>query len=116
MVQYLQGRFGIDQGEVMPFSDFENDGPMWAGTGTREVRSPIVFSVPFSMPPLVQLGVTMWDISETAAMRLDVASEAIEAGGFTLRMRTWGDSRIARLRVAWIAFGACRDEEMWEVD
>ncbi|WP_341211639.1 H-type lectin domain-containing protein [uncultured Limimaricola sp.] len=115
MAQYFQGNFGIDQGEVTPFSDFENNGPMWVGTGTREVRTRIPFEVAFALPPIVHVSVTMWDVAAEAATRLDVGAEEIDQKGFTLRVRTWSDSRIARVRVAWLAFGACRDDEMWEV-
>jgi hypothetical protein len=115
-MQRMRGSFGIAQGEVMPFSDFENGGPMWTGAGAREVRRRVVFDAPFTAPPVVHLGVTMWDVSNSASLRLDLSAEAIDAAGFELRVGTWADSRIARLRVAWIAFGPCRDEEMWEVD
>ena len=115
-MQLMTGSFGIDRGEVMPFSDFEDDGPMWAGTGAREVRCRVAFDQPFAGAPVVQLGVTMWDVSNAAALRLDVSAEAIDATGFVMRVSTWSDSRIARVRVGWIAFGACRDDEVWEVD
>ena len=29
--------------------------------------------------------------------------------------RTWGDTRVARMRIAWIAIGALSDEDDWDV-
>ncbi|MGR3465571.1 H-type lectin domain-containing protein [Limimaricola sp.] len=116
MARYVQSGFGIDQGELVPFEDFQTDGPMWTGSGAREVRRRVYFNVAFSQPPLVQLGVTMWDVSNDAPMRLDVRAEEIDRAGFILRTHTWSDSRIARVRVAWTAFGACYDDERWDID
>jgi hypothetical protein len=115
MMQHIQGNFGNDQGEVMPFSHFENDGPMWSGTGEREVCHRVTFAVPFARPPVVHVSVTMWDLAAEVAARLDIRSQKIDQEGFTLRAGTWSDSRIARLRLSWLAFGACRDDDMWEI-
>ncbi|EYD72632.1 H-type lectin domain-containing protein [Limimaricola hongkongensis] len=116
MARYMQGGFGIDQGELIPFDDFETGGSMWTGAGARELRRRVDFNLAFSQPPLVQLGVTMWDVSNAASMRLDVRAEEIARTGFVLRTHTWSDSRIARIRVAWTAFGACYDDERWDID
>ena len=42
---------GIDQGDTVLLSDFENDEEMWTGRGQRERRRRIGFSEPFRMPP-----------------------------------------------------------------
>ena len=38
---------GIDQGDTVLFSDFENDGEMWTGRGQRERRRRVKFTEPF---------------------------------------------------------------------
>ena len=47
--------FGIDQGEHIMFSDYENDGKMWSGTGTRHRKKMIVFSEPYLDAPAVHV-------------------------------------------------------------
>lgn len=115
MTHFIQGKIAIDQGELIPFSDFENDGPMWTGEGPREIRRVVAFGTPFATPPVVQVGFSMLDISNAAGARIDVTAEDIGRTGFVLRVGTWADSRIARVRVAWIAFGSCPDEDLWEI-
>ena len=35
---------GIDQGDLMLFSDYEDDGEMWTGEGARERVVPVIFA------------------------------------------------------------------------
>lgn len=107
---------GIDEGNVVLFSDFETDGPMWTGEGPRETRARVRFSEDFMAPPSVKVGLTMWDISNGANARADVSAEEVDTGGFEIRFRTWGDTRIARVRVGWQAIGPMKDDDMWEVE
>ncbi len=102
---------GIDQGSVVLFSDHEDGGPMWTGAGPRAVRRRIDFGDAFRAPPVVHVGLTMWDMDGDVNARCDLAAEAVEATGFTLVIRTWGDSRIARVRADWLALG-----EVWAAD
>jgi hypothetical protein len=107
---------GIDQGDLVLFSDFDIDGPMWTGEGPRESRARVQFSEAFHAPPAVKVGLTMWDISNGANARADVAAEEVTEHGFDLRFRTWGDTRIARVRIGWQAIGPMKDDEMWDVE
>jgi hypothetical protein len=106
---------GIDQGSVVLFSDFEDGGPMWSGGGPREVRRRIDFDGTFRAPPAVQVALTMWDIDGGPNARVDLTAEVVEAGGFTLVFRTWGDSRIARVRASWLALGEVWGEGDWRL-
>ena len=89
---------------------------MWAGTGPRERRQGVTFSEPFAAVPMVQVGISMWDMNGDTNQRADLRAEAITARGFDLVFRTWGDSRIARIRADWIAFGTVLGEDDWDVD
>ena len=111
----ISGPLGIEDGEIILFSDYEHDGPMWSGTGPREVRKPVVFKAPFSVPPSVRVWLTMVDISNEGNVRMDVQAEAVNAQGFAAVFRTWGDSKIARVRVAWQAIGELRQADDWDV-
>lgn len=107
---------GIEQGEVMLFSDFEDGGEMWTGSGPRERCKAVRFHEHFHRPPSVQAGVSLWDVDTQSAMRADISVRKITAKGFEIVFHTWGDTRLARLRVAWMAIGEARDDDAWEVD
>lgn len=108
-------RVGMAQGEVL-ISDVETDGPLWGGAGRRERRARVSFGERFRDAPLVQVSLTMWDIANAANARADVRAEEVTETGFAVALRTWGDTRIARVRVGWLAIGAApADEDDWEV-
>ncbi len=106
---------GIDQGSLILFADFEDNGPMWAGDGPREARQPVAFSEPFRSPPAVQVGLSMWDIADGTNQRADIKAENITPEGFDLVFRTWADTRIARVRADWMAIGEVADAGDWDV-
>lgn len=100
----------------MLFSDFAHGGVMWTGEGKRESRHAITFREGFVEPPAVIVGLSMWDMDNGTNARADISAENVGNGGFDLVFRTWGDSRIARVRADWTAIGAIRDEDDWDVD
>lgn len=114
MKRFESHPLGIDQGDVVLFSDFEDGGEMWAGTGPRECRRPVVFSRPFREAPVVQVSVSLWDVKTTTAFRAEVVARDVTAEGFDIVFRTWADTRIARIRAAWIAIGALPHGDDWE--
>lgn len=107
---------GILQGSRVLFSDFATDGVMWTGHGDRESRFHVAFPEPFRTPPAVMVGISLWDMDHRTNMRADLTAENITETGFQLVFRTWGDTRIARIRADWTAMGALRDEDDWEID
>lgn len=106
---------GVDQGEIVLFSDFEHDGEMWTGEGPRVIHAKVVFTTPFASIPAVKVGLTMWDMSNAANMRADIAAESVTPTGFSVAFRTWGDSKVARVRAGWMAIGELPDDELWEI-
>ena len=106
---------GIDQGDVILFSDFENGGEMWTGTGQRERRRRVSFSKIYKDVPTVQVAMSMWDLDNATPARLDLRAETITKDGFDLVLRTWGDTRIARARANWIAIGQLDNEDDWQL-
>lgn len=107
-------RVGLAQGEVV-ISDVETDGPLWGGAGRRERRASVRFGEAFREAPLVQVALTMFDLSNETNARADVRAEEVTETGFLVALRTWGDTRIARVRVGWLAIGPAPDEDDWEV-
>jgi len=107
---------GVDQGDVPLFADFEDGGEMWTGTGPRERRKPVRFSARFRASPAVQLSISLLDADTHAAIRMDLTAENITPEGFDIVVRTWLDTRIARMRVSWMAIGALPHEDDWDID
>jgi len=106
---------GIDTGEQVMFSDFEHDGEMWKGQGPRQSRHKVTFSQRFNSVPVVQVNLSMWDADSKTNLRGDLQAENVTRDGFELVFRTWGDSRVARIRASWIAIGPVGHEEEWDL-
>jgi hypothetical protein len=111
----FSGGIGIEQGARILFSDFAHDGAMWTGSGPREVRLQQQFKDPFLASPVVTVGISMWDIDHKTNSRVDISAENVTAGGFEIVFRTWGDTRVARIRADWMAIGQMQDEDVWDV-
>lgn len=109
-MRFTASELGISQGVVQIVSDFDIEGPFWTGTGDREARLRVEFPDRFHLPPTVQLGVVMWDSDSGSNQRGDLGAEHVTARGFDLVFKTWGDSRIGRLRVQWTAIGPMPDD------
>ncbi|MBI1417794.1 MAG: hypothetical protein GC146_11275 [Limimaricola sp.] len=116
MKQLRNHLIGVDQGDLILFSDFEHDGLMWTGNGPRQSRSRVTFSQPFRNAPAVHLSLSMWDMSNTTNARVDLQAEEVDGEGFVIQFRTWADTRVARVRVAWLAIGEVAHDDDWSVD
>ncbi|SDW71587.1 H-type lectin domain-containing protein [Ruegeria halocynthiae] len=115
MKKFQTHPIGIDQGETVLFSDFADGGDMWIGEGPRERRTAIRFNEPFRSVPIVQIGVALWDVDTSSALRAEVQAEGITPEGFDAVFRTWSDTRIARIRVTWTAIGEVAHEDDWDI-
>ncbi len=116
MKRISSGSFGIQQGSRVLFSDFADGGAMWTGQGDRESRHLITFKEAFVEAPSITVSISMWDIDNKHTSRADITAEMITAKGFHLVFRTWGDTRVARVRADWMALGALRDDDDWDVE
>ncbi len=104
---------GVDQGSKILFSDFENSGEMWTGSGQRSRRVAVEFGKPFRSPPAVQVALDMWDMDQKTNQRADITSENITERGFDIMFKTWGDTKIARVRATWMAIGELSGDDEW---
>lgn len=109
-------RVGVQQGQVDLFSDFATGGDMWTGSGARERRQLVTFSEPFRAPPAVQVALSLWDMDSDTNLRADIGAEEVTKDGFVIFFRTWGDTRVARVRLSWMAIGGITDPTEWVVD
>ncbi len=90
------------------FNHVDHNGPMWVGEGDRHIDIPIRFVTPFKTTPLVQAGLSGIDSDQNANLRFNMEIRDLTESGFTLRMVTWDNTRIARASASWSAIGeAC---------
>lgn len=108
-------RIGIAQGSVDLFSDFEEGGEMWTGEGSRARSRWIAFDTAYAQPPMVHVSLTLWDMDSAHNVRADLAAENVTETGFDAVFRTWLDTRVARVRISWIAMGVMPNDDDWDV-
>ncbi|MFD1808345.1 H-type lectin domain-containing protein [Gemmobacter lanyuensis] len=90
MRRFNTSSLGILQGSRVLFSDFADGGVMWTGQGPRESRFIVTFKEAFLEPPVVMVGLSMWDIDNMHNSRVDISAEAITPQGFHIVFKTWG--------------------------
>ncbi len=106
---------GVDQGELVLFSDYESGGDMWTGSGDRIRRHSVRFTERFSTPPAVHVALSMWDIDSSTNARMEISAEKVTVTGFDCVFRTWADTHVARARMRWMAIGELVHEDNWEL-
>lgn len=115
MLKIASHRIGIAQGSLVLFSDYQDGGLMWTGEGPRELRKLVEFRDAFRDTPAVQVSLSMWDIDQKHNGRMDISADMITPEGFAIVFRTWGDTRVARVRADWMAIGPCGHEDDWDI-
>lgn len=75
---------------------------------TEEIRTftvDVVFDSPFLSVPVVQLGLTGFDIDQRDSARLTLKAECITETGFQAILSTWSSTRVYGAEFNWIAIG-----------
>ena len=107
---------GVDRGQVLMFSDFADGGPMWTEEGARMVRREIGFSEVYRSNPQVMVSLSMFDMDQASNQRADLQAEDVTPEGFTMVFRTWGDTRVARVRADWMSIGELAHPDDWDIE
>ena len=115
MRQFPNTRMGVDQGDEVIFSDFEDGGEMWTGKGPRSRHKAVTFAEPFRNAPVVHVALSLWDVDSDTNVRAELRAEEITERGFDLVFSTWGDTRVARVRISWLAIGELPHPDDWEL-
>lgn len=88
---------------------------MWTGEGPRSAQRDVTFSEPYRDPPRVMVSLSMFDMDQASNQRADLAAEDVTEIGFTLVFRTWGDTRVARVRADWMSIGELYHPDDWDI-
>jgi H-type lectin domain-containing protein len=91
---------------------FDESLPGWAlleasseSSGVRTFAGRITFERAFTSPPVVQIGITGFDIDNGDNARLNVGITRVDGEGFEVELRTWWNSRLWSVDLNWIAIG-----------
>lgn len=72
----------------------------------RSFRWYVEFASIFVSPPVIQLGLTGFDIDDRDSARLTVRAENISVYGFDLVIGTWASTRVYGVEAQWLAIGS----------
>jgi len=79
------------------------------GTAEDEERTfyyHVLFSSPFTSSPVVQLGLTGFDMDQRQSPRIQLQALEITPNGFTACLSTWRDTQIYSVTFNWLAIGS----------
>lgn len=66
----------------------------------------VIFDTAFTTVPVVQLGLSGFDIDQRDSARLSVKAEYISEYGFQAVITTWAGTRVYAAEFSWIAIGS----------
>jgi hypothetical protein len=72
-------------------------------TGERTMTIDIDFNKPFDTKPNVVLSVTQIDADKEFNQRFNVEAMSVSRDGFTIKIRTWADSKVYSISGFWVA-------------
>lgn len=75
-----------------------------SNTGDRAVTIEVNFDKPFDVKPKVILSVTQLDADKAFNPRYNVEVLSVSRDGFTIKVRTWADSKIFGISGYWLAY------------
>lgn len=71
--------------------------------GERAMTVSVKFPTSFENKPKVALSVTQIDADKNANQRYNVEAISVSRDGFTIKIRTWADSKVFSISGYWIA-------------
>lgn len=74
-----------------------------ANSGDRTVTIQVNFLKPFENKPDVVVGISSIDVDKSTATRYAVKPISISRDGFTVEIKTWGDTKINSVTGFWVA-------------
>lgn len=71
--------------------------------GERKFTVEVSFLKPFENKPDVTVGITLLDAAQNTAIKYAVKPISVSRDGFTVEVKTWGDTKILSVGGFWIA-------------
>lgn len=65
----------------------------------------VMFDAPFLSLPVVQLGLTGFDMDQRDSARISVKADGITESGFQAHITTWARTRVYAVELNWLAIG-----------
>lgn len=65
----------------------------------------VFFDSPFLSVPVVQLGLTGFDIDQRDSSRISIKADGITESGFQALITTWANTRVYAVELNWFAIG-----------
>ncbi len=65
----------------------------------------VAFDSPFLSVPVVQLGLTGFDIDQRDSSRISIKADGITESGFQALITTWAKTRVYAVEFNWLAIG-----------
>ena len=72
--------------------------------GWREFKYHVNFETKYEKKPQVIVSINQLDSNKDKNLRINVFPADIDNSGFDLKMQTWDDTLIYRVRIVWISF------------
>lgn len=66
----------------------------------------VTFSAPFNAVPVIQVGLTGFDMDQRDSGRIRLKTTDITPSGFKVEISTWLDTRVYAVEFSWLAIGA----------
>ena len=73
-------------------------------SGDRSMTIEVAYDKPFDVKPKVMLSVTQLDGDKASNQRYNVEVLSVSRDGFTIKIRTWADSKIYSISGYWLAY------------
>lgn len=72
-------------------------------SGDRIITIEISFLKPFDVKPNVVVGISSIDVEKSTAVKYAVKAISVSRDGFTVEVKTWGDTKIYSVTGFWVA-------------
>lgn len=72
--------------------------------GDRSMTIEVNFKTPFKNKPQIAVSITQLDCDKESNLRYNVEVLSASGDGFTIKVKTWADSKIFSISGYWIAF------------
>lgn len=73
-------------------------------TGERSMTIEVDFKNPYDVKPKVMISVTQIDADKSFNSRYNVEVLSVSRDGFTVKIRTWADSKVYSISGYWLAY------------